>query len=207
MVSQDILTNYIPLIQAVTTLFAPFLEVAIHDLKTGKIIAIYNNLSNRKVGDASPILELKIPTNSFPDVFEPYYETNWNGHRIKCTTVTIRDNNKNPILLICFNFDTAVFQDIHMNLKTFLEVPSHTSNPVELFGDNWQKKIDESIESWLMEKKLLKNNLTRIQKKDLIEYLSQQSIFFFKNAPQYVANQLHLSRATIYNHLKILRAT
>lgn len=206
MSTKEALKPYIPIIEGVVALFSPFLEVAIHDIQTGKIAAIYNNLSNRKVGDPSPIEQLKIPVDKFPDVFEPYYETNWNGHKIKCTTVTVRDQNKKAIALICFNLDTFVFQDIQLSLKTFLEVKNTADNPVELFSENWQTKIDQSIEDYLSQKKLILGILTREQKQGLIEELSKQGVFFYKNAATYIAGRLHLSRATIYNYLKVLRA-
>ena len=46
---------YETFIQAIVELFHPFVEVAVHDLETGKIVALYNNLSGRKVGDTSPL--------------------------------------------------------------------------------------------------------------------------------------------------------
>ncbi len=197
---------YIPMIQGVIALFAPFVEVAIHDVTTGKITAIYNNITNRKVGDLSPVTELQLPVSEFPDVFEPYYETNWDGRKIKCTTVTVRDEAKNPVALICFNFDVSVFEDMRLNLKTFLQVKEHTSNPVELYSDNWQVKIDTHILSYISQHKLILGKLTREEKQSVIEELSKHGVFFLKNAAPYVANKLGVSRATIYNYLKILRA-
>lgn len=205
MTTQEAIKQQEPVIKGVIALFAPFVECAIHDIKTGKIVAIYNNISNRSVGDPSPLGELNTPVNKFPDVFEPYYETNWNGHKIKCTSVTIRDENKNPIIIVCFNFDTSVFQDIQLNLKTFLEVKDTADNPVELFNEDWQEKIDRFIESYLTSNKLIITDLTREQKQSLVEELSKHGVFFYKNAANYVAGKLKLSRATIYNHLKVLR--
>jgi D-arginine utilization repressor len=206
MTTKEVLKKYEPVIEGVIALFAPFVECAIHDIKTGKIVAIYNNISNRNVGDPSPLAELNTPVDKFPDVFEPYYETNWNGHKIKCTSITIRDENQKPLFLICFNFDTSVFQDIQLNLKTFLEVKETADNPVELFNEDWQKKIDKFISDYLARNKLLITNLTREQKQAIIQELSKHGVFFYKNAANYVAGKLRLSRATIYNHLKILRA-
>lgn len=207
MQTNDIIKQYEPVIRSVVSLFAPFVECAIHDIKTGKIVAIYNNISNRKIGDPSPLAELKTPVSKFPDVFEPYYETNWNGHKIKCTSVTVRDENKIPVILICFNFDTSVFQDIQLNLKTFLKIREGSDNPVELFSENWQGKIDKFIEVYLTRKKLIASNLSKEQKQALVEDLSKHGIFFYKNAANHVSKKLNISRATIYNYLKVLRAS
>ncbi|MEK7571255.1 MAG: PAS domain-containing protein [Patescibacteria group bacterium] len=206
MKTQQIIKQYEPMIQGVIALFAPFVECAIHDIQTGKIVAIYNNISKRKIGDLSPLAELNTPVERFPDVFEPYYETNWNGHKIKCTSITIRDENRKPLFLICFNFDTAVFQDIQLNLKTFLQVKETADNPVELFGEGWQGKIDTFIEGYLTRNKLILSSISRENKQELIEELSRHGVFFYKKAPDYVASKLQLSRATIYNYLKVLRA-
>jgi D-arginine utilization repressor len=201
-----LIKQYEPVIEGVVALFAPFLECAIHDISSGKIVAIYNNISNRKVGDPSPLADLHTPVDKFPDVFEPYYETNWNGHKIKCTSVTIRGEDKKPTIIICFNFDTSVFQDIQLNLKAFLQVKENSNNPVELFNEDWQGKVDDFIEKYLVQNKLAITNLTREQKQSLIEELSKHGVFFYKNAPDYVAGKVKVSRATIYNRLKILRA-
>lgn len=206
MSTKELIKNYEPIIRGITTLFAPLMECAIHDIETGKIIALYNNISKRSVGDPSPLAQLNTPVDKFPDVFEPYYETNWNGHKIKCVSITIRDENKKPLLIICFNFDISVFQDIQLNLKTFLAVKETANNPVELFNEDWQYKIDKFITDYLAQNKLLITNLSREQKQILVQELSKHGIFFYKNASSYVSGKLKLSRATIYNHLKILRA-
>lgn len=197
---------YLSIIHGIIALFAPFVEVTIHDVTSGKISAIYGTITNRKAGDLSPVTELQLPVEKFPDVFDPYYETNWDGRKIKCTTVTVRDAAQNPVALICFNFDVSVFQDMQVNLKTFLAVKENTTNPVELYGGNWQEKIDTLVSQYLSQHKLILGKLTREQKQALIEKLSQQGVFFLKNAAPYIANKLDISRATVYNYLKVLRA-
>ena len=46
--------SYEPFIQAMVDLFSPFVEAAVHDLEKGEVVAIYHNISQRKVGDSSP---------------------------------------------------------------------------------------------------------------------------------------------------------
>ena len=59
--------KYFPIVQAVVELFHPYVEGAVHDLQTGKMVAIFNNFSKRKVGDKTPLKELKINTDKFRD--------------------------------------------------------------------------------------------------------------------------------------------
>lgn len=206
MTIDDVLQTYEPIIKGAVSLFSPFLEIAVHDVRKNTIAALYNTISNRKVGDPSPLAKLKTPVEKFPDVFEPYYEVNWDGRKIKCTTVTIRDDNKKPIALICYNLDISAFQDMQQNLNLFLSVKENAANPVELFSENWQGNIDTIVSDYLLKQKLRIEQLTTTQKKLLIEDLSKQGVFFLKNAAPYVANKLKISRATVYNYLKVLRS-
>lgn len=193
---------YIPFVEGVIALFHPFVEAAVHDLTKGKIVALYNNISKRNVGDASPLKELHMPLEKFPDVFDPYYKTNWDGKQLKCTSLTIRDDKKNPIGLICFNFDTTVFRNLQLNLDPFLSVKQKAENPIEIYKDNWQEKITDFV------KKLIDGKYTEItrlpgeKKKHIVQLLYQHGFFNYKNAVLFVADLLGISRATVYNYLK-----
>ena len=202
MKNQKEIKKYLPVIEGVVALFNPFVEAAVHDLKTGKIAAIYNNISKRKIGDPSPLQDLKMPVEKFPDVFEPYYKTNWDGKKLKCNSITVRDEKGKPIALICFNFDTTVFRDIELNLKTLLDVKKTADNPIELFTENWQAKADSFIEEFLSQNKLLLNSLTNDQKRKLVLQLVTHGVFNYKNAANYIAGQLKVSRASVYNYMK-----
>lgn len=202
MEKQKEIKKLLPIVEGVVALFDPFVEAAVHDLQTGKIAALYNNISKRKIGDPSPLQELHMPVEKFPDVFEPYYKTNWDGRKLKCNSITIRDEKGKPIALICFNFDTTVFQDIELNLKTLLDVKKAADNPIELFTDDWQEKIDTFITAYVSQNKLLLHSLTKEQKQKLIQELVRHGVFNYKNAANYIAGQLRISRASVYNYMK-----
>jgi predicted transcriptional regulator YheO len=193
---------YQPLIEAIVKLFHPFVEVAVHDLKTERLVLLLHNLSKRKVGDKSPLAEFKVRTEDFPDYFEPYYKTNWDGKPLKCTSVTIRDEEGKPIGLICFNFDASFFQNIHMQLGKWLSTGEESENPLEMYGENWQKQLIELIEGYLTEHQLTLEHLTREQKKELVQFLYQKGGFHFKKAPPFVAQLLKISRASVYNYMQ-----
>lgn len=194
--------SYIPLIEGVVNLFHPFVEAAVHDLITGTVVALYNNISRRKIGDPSPIKELNTPIHKFPDVFDPYYKTNWDGKQLKCTTITIRNDEKEPIGLICFNFDTTIFRNLHLNLTPFLEVKKKAENPVELYADDWQEKIITFVKKFVNGKYTEISRLPTDEKKLIVQNLYQHGFFNYKNAVIFVADLLQISRATVYNYLK-----
>lgn len=199
--SQEIQAHQ-PMIEAIVKLFDPYVEVAVHDLITERIVLLYHNLSKRQVGDKSPLAELKVKTDEFPDHFEPYYKTNWDGKPLKCTSITIRDKQGKPIGLICFNFDVSVFQYFHNQLSKWLAIGKEGTNPIEMYeGENWQNLITELIESYLKEHQLTLDHLTRQQKKELVKYLYQKGGFHFKKAAPFIAQLLKISRASVYNYM------
>lgn len=194
--------RYEPLIQALTKLLHPFVEIAVHNLKEGKIVALYHNISRRKTGEPSPLKELKVEIKDFPDFFTPYYKQNWDGRPLKCTSITLRDNKGRPIGLICINIDVSFFKDGYKLLEIFLKTKESASNPIEIFGSECELQAEKVIEQFTVEANVSLNHLNRNQKKELVQKLYKKGIFNFKNAPSFIAKKLNISRASIYNHIK-----
>jgi predicted transcriptional regulator YheO len=193
---------YEPMVQAIVELFHPFVEAAVHDLEKGEIVALYHNISQRKVGDPSPLKELKVKTEEFPDYFDPYYKKNWDGRPLKCTSITIRNEKGKPVGLICLNVDTSVIQDAHRVFDMFLGTKTEAENPVEVYGSSCEEQAEAIIHQYLKEGHLSLIHLSREQKKDLVLHLYHKGIFNFKNAAPYVSTTLNISRASVYNYLK-----
>jgi predicted transcriptional regulator YheO len=193
---------YEPLIKAVIEVFHPFVEAAVHDLEKGTVVAIYHNISQRQVGESSPLKELKISTADFPDYFPPYYKQNWDGRSLKCTSITMRNKNGKPIGLICLNIDASFFQDSYQLLKRFLKIEDEAENPIEIYGSQCEEQAEGVIQQFLEEKHLSLNHLNRDQKKELVQQLYRKGIFNFKNAASFIAKKLKTSRASIYNHIR-----
>lgn len=198
------LAAHLPTLEAVTKLFNPYVEAVLHDLRTGNISAIYNNLSKRAVGDRSAIS--KFVGNSrdeFPDIFEPYYKTNWNGKKFKCTSITVRNNEDEPVGLICFNFDTSTFGHITQNLNELLSVVNaQAQNPIEQFTEDWQARVNECIGNYLKENNTTLLTLEKGQKREAVNRLYNHGLFNYRSAASYISDRLNVSRATVYNYLK-----
>lgn len=198
------LETQLPFLEGITKLFHPYVESVLHDLETGNIAAIYNNLSKRAVGDRSAISKfVGDDVQKFPDVFEPYYKINWDGKKFKCVSVTIRGKDGTPIGLACFNFDTSVFQHITLNLSQLLAVHDKTAqNPIEQFTEDWQARVNECIGNYLKENQLTLSALSKEQKRAAVNRLYSHGLFNYRNAAAYISSQLEVSRATVYNYLK-----
>lgn len=193
----------LPFLEGVVNLFYPYAEGAVHDLKQGKVVALYNNISRRQVGDPSAVTELGVDPKDFPDVFEPYYKTNWDGKQLKCISVTIRDDAGTPIGLICVNFDTSVFQTMNVQIEKLLSLTNQASlNPVEQFGTNWQQQVSDFIDAYAKKHNVAVSAMTKQQKAALVSEMYDHALFNYRDAAAYVAKQLGVSRTTIYNYLK-----
>jgi D-arginine utilization repressor len=198
----EILKPYQNFIEAIVTLFDPFVEVAVHDLQKGTLVAIYNSFSHRKVGEKSPLKELKVNFKEFSDVFTPYNRLNWDGKELKCTSITVRDKRGTPVALICLNLDTSILVQTKDILDAFLKIKVKSDNPIEAFGGSCEQQVNALIEQFLKEHQLAIGSLDRTNKKKLIEFLYCKGVFHFKNSVPFIAKILKLSRASIYNYIK-----
>lgn len=195
------LNLYFPVAQAISLLLHPHGEVVIHNLKTGKIAAIYNNLSKRNIGDDSLIEELADYTK-LPDIFPVYMKTNWDGRKMKSITATLRDKKNNPIGLFCINLDISKWEEFLHFLNQWSSTPNPQNQSEILFKDDWREKINLYVSEYLKKEGTILKKLTKEKKQDLIKTLHREGAFKAKNAATYVADVLDLSRATIYNYLR-----
>lgn len=188
------LESYFSIAEAITLLFHPYAEVVIHDLKSGKIAAIFNNFSKRKVGDESLLEEFSAIANVFP----PYLKTNWDGKKIKSITATLKDAQGKPIALFCINVDLSKFDDVKFFLDSWLKTEEQ---PDTLFKSDWREKINTYVANYLAKENISLSALSKEKKKKLIYLLKSEGAFEAKNAAAYIARVLNISRATIYNYL------
>lgn len=173
-----------------------------HDLASGTLIAIFNNISRRKIGEPTLLYELNVQTANFPDYFPPYYKLNWDGRKLKCISIAIRNLKNIPIGLICFNFDIGLFQDVENKFSTLLQLKKEAKSPAELFVGNWQEQIQMQIDLYLKEQGQTLHQMDKNQKKRLIGHLYKKGVFNYKNAAFFVSKSLGISRASLYNYMK-----
>lgn len=194
------LDSYLSIAEAISLLLYPHAEVVLHDLKTGLIGAIYNTFSKRKIGDESLLDEIE-SCNHFPDIFPVYVKTNWDGRKIKSISSTLRDHKGKAIGLLCINLDLSKWEEFHRFLEGWLNHAVQTK-PEELFKDDWREKINSYVSNYLARTGTALKGLNRGEKKAMVLSLHKEGAFKAKNAANYVADVLNLSRATIYNYLK-----
>lgn len=193
------LESYNPIAEAISLLLFPYAEVVVHNLSTGCIEAIFNNLSKRAVGDESSLDELnKLPDTQ--DVFPPYFKINWDGRKMKSVTAVLRNQRRKAIGLLCINLDISKWEEMHHFILDLIK-PA-TEMPNFLFKNDWREKINMYVSSYLKQHALRIESLDKSEKKKLLIALHKEGAFNTKNAASYVADVLQISRATVYNYLK-----
>lgn len=194
------LRRFYPIAEGLSNLLYPHAEVVIHDLKSNRIVAIFNNFSKRKVGDES-LLQEELEDAKLLDVFPIYFKTNWDGRRLKCVSITLKDENGIALGLLCINLDVSQWEEMGKYLLQWTQ-GLEGSQPEVLFKDDWREKINTYVSEYLKREKIVLKNLTKEKKKELILSLHREGAFSAKNAAFYIADVLDISRATIYNYLR-----
>ena len=194
------LEKHLSVAEAISILLFPHVEVVLHDLSTGRIGAIFNNLSKRAIGDESCLDETS-KLAEFQDVFPPYFKTNWDGRKMKSVTAVLRAQKTGKAIgLLCMNLDISKWEEMHRfildMIKPSMEMPDF------LFKNDWREKINIYVSTYLKEKALRLESLNKEEKQKLLFALQKEGAFETKNAASYIADVLQISRATVYNYLK-----
>lgn len=190
---------YKPIGEAISLLLFPHAEVVIHDFRTGCVWAIFNNLSKRKVGEASLLDEVAELSDS-QELFAPYFKTNWDGRKMKSVSALLKNRAGKPIGLFCINLDISKWEAMLDLIRGLVE--SKVEQPDFLFKNDWRERINFYVSTYLKNHGLRLESLDRAEKQKLLFDLKREGAFETKNAASYVAEVLQISRATVYKYLK-----
>lgn len=185
-------SDYIPLCDALVLLMRPLVGVALHDIKHNRIVYINDLFSQRKVGDAS-LLDLE-KLNDIDKIV--YQKITFDGLLIKSISIILEKQ-----WLLCINCDVSVFSKM-MDLSQSMLNNNIDDQPKSLFTNDWQEKVHVSIHSYVQNHHMSFDHLTNADKKKIAQYLFDLKAFNEKNAANYIAKILNLSRATVFKYLK-----
>ena len=198
------LNGFVPVARVVAKIYAPFIEVVIHDLDSQKIHHVEGDLSDLVKGDLSQLEEnLEVLESSMDRCTSP--QMNKKGRLVKTISTILFDQKGNEKGLMCINFDVSKLVLTQEMLGELLSPPVD-SKADEMFKNDWQDQIHLFIHKHLDENNLDIKALNTKQKKQLVHGLFYQGAFDATNSANYIANLLDMGRATIFNYLKEWRA-
>ena len=180
---------------AVSALLYPHAEVAIHDLQTDRIVAIWNAFSHRAAGDPSLLGDIADDLDSTA-VFGPYDKAHPSGGRLKSVSAVLSGTGGEKIGLLCINFDVSALDQALTAVHSFMAVSQ--ARPQILFQDDYREAINIALRDFLTSRALALSALSRRDRIELVAELSQRGLFKQRKAADHVASALGVSRATVY---------
>lgn len=190
-------------------------ELVLHSLENldHSVIKIINgHYTGRKEGAPITDLALKMLRQIEQDpsrTVSPYFNKNNSDSMLRSCTIPITGEHGRIIGLLCMNFH------MEMPLSEFLQgmLPSHddTSSVAHTSSETFSDNIDDLILSSLTETKEAVYNDPDIsssnRNKEIVFRLYQQGIFQLKDAVIKVADQLNISKNTVYLHIRNFKNT
>jgi predicted transcriptional regulator YheO len=208
---KDTLSKYIPVADAIAMLLQPYAEVVIHDVIKDVIVHIANPFSKRRVGDSS---YLGLGGDQFDFGFEtnvlgPYEKEGEDGQRIRSITAVLRDDEAQPIGILCINLDFSpvetAFESAFEVLNQLIRPGQVEARPEIIFREEWRELIKLEIRAFRLEKGLTQDSMNAQDRRDLMRRLDEKRLFYARKSVEQVASYLMISRATAYKDLNEIR--
>ncbi len=184
-------------------------EVILHsleNLQASAVEVINGHHSGRQVG--APITNLALEMledmeRSGEKKTKTYFNVNKNGITIKSCTIPVIGEQERIIGLICLNF----YMDIALGdfLTHFLPDPHREHegpHMIESFSQNVDDLISEAVAE--IQKEIMDDDDISLnnKNKEIVVRLEEKGIFNIKDAVIQVAEQLNISKNTVYMHLR-----
>ena len=176
-------------------------------IKAWSVFRIANShITGRKVGAPITDLGLNMLMKSFEskqDIVGSYFTQTDDGKTLKSITILIRNSKKTPIGMLCINIDLST------NFLGFVSdfMPGHSEGEqaAESFPTEIPDLIQRSI-SQILKEINQKTGISPTEKnREIIYDLYRKGIFDIKGAVDIVANQMGVSKFTIYHDIRELK--
>jgi D-arginine utilization repressor len=197
------LEPYVPVCEAIVALFAPYAEVAVHDIRRDRVVGLWNPISNRRIGEKSLIAELP-PYPEGALVIGPYPKVLADGRAITSVSVVLHNAKGAPRGLLCINVDRSPLDAMIDVLVRF--VAPVEDRPAELFDKDWREQIAIVVDDECRSRHLRRDRLTRPERVELVRALDERGLFATRNAAAHAGVALGVSRTTVYALLKEARS-
>ncbi len=205
-----IIESYKAVVDGLSEYLGKNYEIVLHSLHNldNSVVYIKNGFhTGRTIG--APITNMalemlsKIDKDSSNDV--TYFTKNKNGEPVKSSTIAIRGENQKIIGLLCINFFlNASFLDVISEFydAEFTERKDSHKHIYESFSDDPTQLIVKAVKESADEIDAHPEISTTQRNKAIIALLEEKNIFKLKNAVGIVANELKISKNTVYMHLR-----
>lgn len=204
--------DYAPLRQicdAIAMLWGPGCEVVLHDFANldRSVVHVAGNVTGRAVGSPLTDLGLQVLTSGQVDQdILVYHSKAPNGTLLKSVSVLLRAAPRGRIVgALCINVDIEHLNKAREAINHLISIPA--GEPLEeRYPADPRDMLQTLIQDILDERGWISADLSREQRLETIRALEQRGAFAYRSAPSTIAETLGISRYTVYNYLKLVRA-
>ncbi len=186
--------------------FGESIEVVVHDFADPdrSILAIYGNLTGRRVGDPAPEA-LRRHWAKGEDLHNYPAQTR-DGRPLKASTVFLRDESGSIIGALSLNYDLTVPLLLTNFLERFSRRTRSAAEAAPIVGNGVGGQIERAFAEAAGAVGRPAPLMARAQKVRVVHDLERRGIFLIKGAVDEVARLLGVSRYTVYNYRKEVSA-
>lgn len=189
----------------------PACEVVLHDPSkpNAALTALSGNVTGRTVGAPLTDLALRIlrlgKTNGN---LINYGSTTSSGKPLRSSTFIVRNSKREPVALLCFNFDLTLWSGLRDMANACCTVDTRVIEGTsgETFSLDVKDILTTTVSRALGSLGEPVHALKKKQRLEVVETLDEAGIFQIKGACQYVAAELGVSRFSLHNYIKEVRS-
>ncbi len=205
------LAPFLPLLETITTQFAPYCEAVLHDLSNldSSLIAICGNVTNRPLG--APITDyvlrlLKKHGDNVRDSYV-YFATSKDGKRLKSSTTFIRNSVGHVIGCFCINFCIEAILFSSEAIKDLCSIPGTVESTVsqEQFASDISEVVRGILDEIMKHQTIPPSHMEKSDKIAIVKQLDDKGLFLVKGTIDLVASQLDISKFTLYGYLEEIK--
>jgi D-arginine utilization repressor len=190
---------YFSIGEAIATLFHPFAEVVLHDLRSGRIVRIWNSCTGREAGDPSLLNQAQDQFAPDQPIFGPYEKALASQGRTKSVTAGLRDPTGELIGFLCINVDVTLIDNVTAMISAFASARMKRCEPI--YRNDLQQQISYLVRDYSLQMNKPIEHLDKQERINLVSMVDEAGLFQARNSIMLVAKAMHLSRASVYNLL------
>ena len=196
---RDPFEQYFSIGEAVATLFHPYVEVVLHDLRSERIVRIWNRSTDRHEGQLSRLNRAQDQFSPNQPILGPYEKALPSQGRTKSITAGLRDGEGELIGFLCINMDVSLIDKAAALLTTFAS--SEMKRPEPIYRNDLQQHVSYLVRDYSLKVNKPIQHLTKQERIVLVSLVDAAGLFQARNSIKLVAEAMHLSRASVYNLL------
>jgi predicted transcriptional regulator YheO len=214
-----IFRSLIPIVETIAETFGKNCEVLLHDFSdpNHSIIKIENgHITGRKVGDPITNFALAVLYNNGfgkdkKDKITNYMSKTKDGKILKSSSVNIRDSHNKIIGSLCINFNLTEQLFFQKFINEFCKIQELDQEKTGIESDErFLDNVYEVLANIIQEAKdEIGKPISIMQKEDkikVVKIIDEKGAFLIKGSIDKIAEELNVSRYTIYNYLEELKA-